>query len=140
MPAARAERRARERGEGREHDTTAGVTSQNTAAAAPTTSTARTASAPTITRLRGSRSASIDANGVTAAISSSRTTPQTPTAVTPPTPNAHTVTAVAYAQSPIRDPASARLTRRSPGLRNTIASESRVSRAAPVAALISSTP
>ncbi len=40
----------------------------------------------TITRLRGNRSTSTAANGVTSAIRTSRTVPQMPTSTTPPTP------------------------------------------------------
>src|SRR4051794_16027239 len=89
-----------------------------------------------MTSLRLCRSASIEANGAATAIEISRTTPHTPTAVAPPTPYAQTVTAVAYAQSPIIEPANARLTRRSPGLRKTVRSDIPVSRTALLALLI----
>src|SRR5437899_1456222 len=101
-----------------------------TSAAATDTSTARDRSDPIITYLRGSRSASIAANGVTKLKSPSLATPQTPTAVAPPTPYAQTATAVLYAQSPISEPANARLIRRRPGFLNTVESDPEVSRMA----------
>ena len=97
---------------------------------AATTRTSRIRSAPTMTLLRGSRSASMDARGAVKAIRVRRIAVHTPTAVTPPTPYAHTVTAVANAQSPINEPASASSTRRRPGFRNTDPIEAPMSRSA----------
>ena len=83
-----------------------------------------------MTPLRETLSTIAEANGVTTAISSRRTVPQIPTAVMPPASYAHTTIAVAYAQSPIAEPAKARFSRRRAGLRKTVPSEVPVSRTA----------
>ena len=62
-----------------------GVASTQMSAATPKQIAARIRSVLTMIILRGSRSTSVEANGVTSVIRIRRTVPQMPTAVTPPT-------------------------------------------------------